>query len=90
MIHDEISIFIFLVILLAAIYYVAHLPYKWSQIIFKAIPTLLFCYFLPSAFVSWGVIDVSKSDLNGSLSKTLLPFCIFYFSLGLPIHQLKN
>lgn len=90
MIQDEISIFIFLVILLAAIYYVAHLPYKWTQVLFKAVPTLLFCYFLPSAFVSWGVIDVSKSDLNGSLSKTLLPFCIFYFSLGLPIQQLKK
>lgn len=90
MIHDEISIFIFLVILLAAIYYVAHLPYKWSQFLFKAVPTLLFCYFLPSAFVSLGVLDVSKSDLNGSLSKILLPFCIFYFSLGLPITQLKK
>ena len=90
MIQDEISIFIFLVILLAAIYYVAHLPYKWTQFIFKAVPTLLFCYFLPSAFVSIGVIDVSHSDLNGSLSKTLLPFCIFYFSLGLPIKQVKK
>jgi len=90
MIQDEISIFIFLVILLALIYYVAHLPYKWAQFIFKAVPTLLFCYFLPSAFVSLGVIDVSHSDLNGSLSKILLPFCIFYFSLGLPISQLKK
>ena len=90
MIQQEISIFIFLVILLAAIYWVAHLSYKWTVALFKAIPTLLFCYFLPSAFVSIGVINISQSDLNGTLSKTLLPFCIFYFSLGLPLKQLKK
>jgi uncharacterized membrane protein len=35
-------------------------------------------------------MDISKSDLNSSLSKVLLPFCIFYFTLGLPLKKVRT
>ncbi|MFM6948312.1 MAG: DUF819 domain-containing protein [Aquirufa sp.] len=90
MIQEELSILLFLIVLIAVIFYLSSLPFKISKIVFQAIPPLLFCYFLPSFMVEIGIIDSSKSDLNTSLSKVLLPFCIFYFTLGLPLKKLKS
>lgn len=90
MIQSELSILLFLIVLIAGIFYLANSTLRIFKFIFKAIPPLLFCYFLPSFLIEIGLIDVSKSDLNNSLSKILLPFCIFYFTLGLPIKQLKS
>ncbi len=89
MISGELSIFICLIIMLAGIFYLAKSNNKLTKLVFTAIPPLLFCYFLPSLFVEYGLIEIGTSDLNGTLAKTLLPFCIFYFTLGLPIKKLK-
>lgn len=90
MIQEELSILLFLIVLIAAIFYLSNLTFRITKIIFQAIPPLLFCYFLPSLMVEIGIIDSSKSDLNSTLSKVLLPFCIFYFTLGLPLKRLKT
>lgn len=90
MIKGELSIFIVLIIMLAGIFSLSNLNNRISKFVFSTIPPLLFCYFLPSIFVEYGLIDIVKIDLNGTLGKTLLPFCIFYFTLGLPIKKLKS
>jgi uncharacterized membrane protein len=90
MIKGELSIFISLIMMLAGIFYLAKLNNKLLKLVFGTIPPLLFCYFLPSLFVEYGLIEIGQSDLNGTLAKTLLPFCIFYFTLGLPINKLKS
>lgn len=90
MIKGELSIFIVLIIMLAGIFFLSSLNNRLIKLVFSTIPPLLFCYFLPSIFVEYGLIDIGKSDLNGTLGKTLLPFCIFYFTLGLPIKKLKS
>lgn len=89
MIIGELSIFISLIILLAGIFYLSKLKSKIVKLIFSVIPPLLFCYFLPSLLVEQGIIVIGNTDLNGTLAKTLLPFCIFYFTLGLPLAKLK-
>lgn len=89
MIQGELSIFISLIIMLASIFYLSKLKSKIIKLIFSVIPPLLFCYFLPSLLVEQGIIVVGNTDLNGTLAKTLLPFCIFYFTLGLPLAKLK-
>jgi uncharacterized membrane protein len=76
--------------MLAGIFYLAKLNNKLLKLVFSTIPPLLFCYFLPSLFVEYGLIEVGQTDLNGTLAKTLLPFCIFYFTLGLPVKKLKS
>lgn len=90
MIQGELSIFISLIIMLAGIFTIAKLENRIFKLIFSVIPPLLFCYFLPSLLVQYGIINIGESDLNGTLAKTILPFCIFYFSLGLPIKKLKS
>lgn len=90
MIQGELSIFICLIIMLAGIFALAKLENRIFKLIFSVIPPLLFCYFLPSLFVQYGIINIGESDLNGTLAKTILPFCIFYFSLGLPVKKLKS
>lgn len=89
MIQGELSIFISLIILLAGIFYLSKLKSKIVKLVFSVIPPLLFCYFLPSLLVEQGIIVIGNTDLNGTLAKTLLPFCIFYFTLGLPLAKLK-
>ena len=89
MIQGELSIFISLIIMLASIFYLSKLKSKIIKLIFSVIPPLLFCYFLPSLLVEQGIIVIGNTDLNGTLAKTLLPFCIFYFTLGLPLAKLK-
>jgi len=76
--------------MLAGIFALAKLENRIFKLVFSVIPPLLFCYFLPSLFVQYGIINIGESDLNGTLAKTILPFCIFYFSLGLPIKKLKS
>ncbi len=90
MIKGELSILLCLIIMLAGIFYLAKLNKKLLKLVFSAIPPLLFCYFLPSLFVEYGLIEIGQTDLNGTLAKTILPFCIFYFTLGLPIQKLKS
>ncbi|MEY2895212.1 MAG: hypothetical protein RIS42_931 [Bacteroidota bacterium] len=90
MIQGELSIFIILIIMLAGIFYLSKLHNRLIKLLFSVIPPLLFCYFLPSLFVEYGIINIGNSDLNGTLAKTLLPFCIFYFTLGLPLAKLKS
>lgn len=90
MIQGELSIFLSLIIMLAGVFALAKLENRIFKLVFSVIPPLLFCYFLPSLFVQYGIITIGESDLNGTLAKTILPFCIFYFSLGLPIKKLKS
>lgn len=90
MIQGELSIFISLIIMLAGIFALSKLENRIFKLIFSVIPPLLFCYFLPSLFVQYGIFNIGESDLNGTLAKTILPFCIFYFSLGLPVKKLKS
>ncbi len=90
MIQGELTIFICLVIMLAGIFALAKVENGIVKMIFSIIPPLLFCYFLPSLLVKYGIIKLGNSDLNGTLTQTLLPFCIFYFTLGLPIRKLKS
>lgn len=89
MIQGELYIFISLIIMLAGIFYLSKLKSKIVKLVFSVIPPLLFCYFLPSLLVEQGIIVIGNTDLNGTLAKTLLPFCIFYFTLGLPLAKLK-
>lgn len=89
MIQGELSIFISLIIMLAGIFYLSKLKSQIIKLVFSVIPPLLFCYFLPSLLVEQGIIIVGNTDLNGTLARTLLPFCIFYFTLGLPLVKLK-
>ncbi len=89
MIKGELSIFISLIIMLAGIFYLTKLHSRLIKLVFSVIPPLLFCYFLPSLLVENGIFEIGNTDLNGTLAKTLLPFCIFYFTLGLPISKLK-
>lgn len=90
MIKGELSILLCLISMLAGIFYLAKLNNKLLKLVFSTIPPLLFCYFLPSLFVEYGLIEIGQTDLNGTLAKTLLPFCIFYFTLGLPVKKLKS
>lgn len=90
MIKGELSILLCLISMLAGIFYLAKLNNKFLKLVFSTIPPLLFCYFLPSLFVEYGLIEIGQTDLNGTLAKTLLPFCIFYFTLGLPVKKLKS
>jgi len=90
MINGELSIFITLIVMLTGIFFLSSLNNRLLKLVFTAIPPLLFCYFLPSLFVEYGLIEIGNSDLNSTLGKTLLPFCIFYFTLGLPIKKLKS
>lgn len=90
MIKGELSILLCLISMLAGIFYLAKLNNKLLKLVFSTIPPLLFCYFMPSLFVEYGLIEIGQTDLNGTLAKTLLPFCIFYFTLGLPVKKLKS
>lgn len=90
MIKGELSILLCLISMLAGIFYLAKLNNKFLKLVFSTIPPLLFCYFMPSLFVEYGLIEIGQTDLNGTLAKTLLPFCIFYFTLGLPVKKLKS
>lgn len=90
MMVGDLPVLLALILMLSLIFALSQSAWGPLKRLFTWVPPLLFCYFLPSLLVELGWISTEGLSLGKSIPSTLLPFCIFYFTLGLSLKQLAK
>ncbi|WP_240223102.1 DUF819 domain-containing protein [Rheinheimera hassiensis] len=68
--------------ILGAVFYTSHSDNRFFKAFYKYVPALLLCYFIPSLFNSFGVIDGEGSSLYKMASRYLLPASLVLLTLS--------
>jgi uncharacterized membrane protein len=58
--------------------------------IYKIIPPILLCFFIPGLFSSFNVISADQSQLDEAATRFLLPTCLVFFTLGIDFQAIKR
>ena len=74
--------------ILGLIFYSTKLPF--FKKIYAVIPTLLFCYFVPSILNSTGLVDPEESQMYFVSSRYLLPASLVLLTLSLDLKSIKR
>ncbi len=69
-------------VILGAVFYTSHSDNRFFKAFYKYVPALLLCYFIPSLFNSFGVIDGEGSSLYKMASRYLLPASLVLLTLS--------
>ena len=83
LIHNDAVVFGLLAATLAAVFYAEKMPI--FRKFFNYVPTLLLCYFIPSFYTSFGLIDPEASSLYYVASRYLLPTCLVLLTLSIDL-----
>ncbi|HEY0921183.1 DUF819 domain-containing protein [Rheinheimera pacifica] len=68
--------------ILGVVFYTSHSDNRFFKAFYKYVPALLLCYFIPSLFNSFGVIDGEGSSLYKMASRYLLPASLVLLTLS--------
>ncbi|HEX9692221.1 MAG TPA: DUF819 family protein [Gemmatimonadales bacterium] len=74
-----------LAVTLGAIFYTAHSGHPTLKRFYKYVPALLLCYFIPSLYNSFGLIDGEQSRLYFVASRYLLPATLVLLTLSIDL-----
>lgn len=69
-------------VILGAVFYTSHSENRYCKAFYKYVPALLLCYFIPSLFNSFGLIDGEGSSLYKMASRYLLPASLVLLTLS--------
>ena len=69
-------------VILGAVFYTSHSNNKFFKWFYTYVPALLLCYFIPSLFNSFGIIDGEGSSLYKMASRYLLPASLVLLTLS--------
>lgn len=69
-------------VILGAVFYTSHSNNKFFKAFYTYVPALLLCYFIPSLFNSFGIIDGEGSSLYKMASRYLLPASLVLLTLS--------
>lgn len=69
-------------VILGAVFYTSHSDNRYCKAFYKFVPALLLCYFIPSLFNSFGIIDGEGSSLYKMASRYLLPASLVLLTLS--------
>ncbi|HSG52302.1 MAG TPA: DUF819 family protein [Rheinheimera sp.] len=69
-------------VILGAVFYTSHSNNKFFKTFYTYVPALLLCYFIPSLFNSFGIIDGEGSSLYKMASRYLLPASLVLLTLS--------
>ncbi len=71
-----------LALILGFVFYTSHSSSPGWQRFYRYVPSILLCYFIPSLFNSFGIIDGEHSQLYKVASSYLLPACLVLLTLS--------
>lgn len=86
--HNDAVILGVLAITLGAIFWASQSRYHLFKKTFSVIPPLLLCYFIPSLYTSFGVIDAEHSQLYFVASRFLLPASLVLLTLSINLREI--
>ena len=69
-------------VILGTVFYTSHSENRYCKAFYKYVPALLLCYFIPSLFNSFGIIDGEGSSLYKMASRYLLPASLVLLTLS--------
>ena len=69
-------------VILGAVFYTSHSDNRFFKKFYTYVPALLLCYFIPSLFNSFGIIDGEGSSLYKMASRYLLPASLVLLTLS--------
>jgi len=73
---------------LALIFYSTKI--KALEKVYKIVPPILLCFFIPGLFSSFNVISADVSQLDETASRFLLPTCLVFFTLGIDFQAIRR
>lgn len=71
-----------LAVILGLVFYTSHSENRYCKAFYRYVPALLLCYFIPSLFNSFGIIDGEGSSLYKMASRYLLPASLVLLTLS--------
>lgn len=71
-----------LALILGFVFHTSHSANPFWQKFYRYVPSVLLCYFIPSLFNSFGIIDGEHSQLYQMASRYLLPVCLVLLTLS--------
>lgn len=89
-ITNDAVIFGLLSLLLGLVFYTSNLNSKGWKLFYSICPALFVCYFLPSLFVSLGLVNVDESKLYFVVSRYLLPASLILLTLNIDFKELSR
>jgi uncharacterized membrane protein len=79
-----------LISILAFIFTTARSENNFWKIFYKFVPALLLCYFIPSIFNSFGIINGDQSKLYFVASRYLLPSSLVLLTISIDLPEIKK
>jgi uncharacterized membrane protein len=79
-----------LITILAGVFYTTSSSAPFWVKFYKAVPSLLLCYFIPSLFNTAGIIDGEKSMLYPVVSRYILPVSLVLLTISIDFPGLKR
>jgi uncharacterized membrane protein len=74
-----------LAVTLGAVFYTSSSPHPAFRAFYKYVPSLLLCYFIPSLYNTFGLIDAEGSRLYYMASRYLLPATLVLLTLSIDL-----
>lgn len=71
-----------LAVILGLVFYTSQSQHRYCKAFYRYVPALLLCYFIPSLFNSFGIIDGENSALYKMASRYLLPASLVLLTLS--------
>ncbi|MDX1524788.1 MULTISPECIES: DUF819 domain-containing protein [Pseudidiomarina] len=78
-------IFGLLAVILGAIFYTQSSSHPFFQKLYKWVPALLLCYFIPSLLNTFGIVDGASTGVYPLVMDYLLPACLVLLTLSLDL-----
>lgn len=85
LITNDAVVFGLLAVTLGAVFYTASHPHPFWRRFYRFVPTLLLCYFIPSLYTTFGLIDPAQSRLYFVASRYLLPATLVLLTLSVDL-----
>jgi uncharacterized membrane protein len=85
LITNDAVVFGLLALTLGAVFYTANHPHPAWRKFYRVVPTLLLCYFIPSLYTTFGLIDPAQSRLYFVASRYLLPATLVLLTLSVDL-----
>ncbi|HUO81524.1 MAG TPA: DUF819 family protein [Gammaproteobacteria bacterium] len=82
LITNDAAVLGLLSLILGAVFWTERSTHPFWRGLYKYVPALLLCYFVPSLFNTFGVIDAGESNLYFVASRYLLPACLVLLTMS--------
>ncbi|MFQ6045544.1 MAG: DUF819 domain-containing protein [Gemmatimonadales bacterium] len=90
LITNDAAVLGLLAVTLGAIFYTARSSHPAWKKFYKYVPTLLLCYFIPSLYNTFGLIDAEQSGLYFVASRFLLPATLVLLTLSIDMQAIMR